>query len=277
MKNRGICLLLALCLSVSALSLGALAAGDVYTVRLYHAEDLSVLPQGAPAVESPVREEAGAYDFTLPGGPARPGFAFAGWRLGDTVYQPGDVVHVTSDLDFYAQWAQTHPFTDLPDGCDGFYEIMDLYDRGVMTGTSETAFSPDAPFTRAMLWTVLARIFGAETGGEPWYQKAQAAVVAAGVSDGEGPQRPVTRQELLTMLYRRSNSPEVENLSGLDAFPGAESVADWAREAMWWSVQNQLLYDSLAAGQLDPTRPVTRREVAVTLSRWLALYTDEGR
>lgn len=277
MKKRLLCLLLALCLAGSLLCTGALAADGVFHVSLRHAEDLSVLPEGAPAVELPVRTEPGPYDFTLPDGPARPGFAFAGWKLGDTVYQPGDTVHVTEDLEFCAQWTQVHPFADLPDGCEGFYEILGLYEQGLMVGTSESTFSPDAPFTRAMLWTVLARIFGAETGGEPWYQKAQAAVVAAGVSDGEGPQRPVTRQELLTMLYRRSNSPEVENLSGLDAFPGAESVADWAREAMWWSVQNQLLYDSLAAGQLDPTRPVTRREVAVTLSRWLALYTDEGR
>jgi len=225
-------------------------------------------------VELPVRTEPGPYDFTLPDGPTRPGFAFAGWKLGDTVYQPGDTVHVTEDLEFCALWTQAHPFADLPDGCAGFYEILDLYEQGIMTGTSETTFEPDAPFTRAMLWTVLARVFQVETGGEPWYQKAQAWAVAAGVSDGQDPRRPVTRQELLTMLYRRGGSPEVQDLRGLDACPGADRVAGWARDAMWWSLQAKVLYDPQGTGELDPARQVTRREVAVSLARWVALYTD---
>lgn len=274
MKKRLFCLTLVLCLAGSLLSTGAEAADGVFHVSLRHAEDLSVLPDGAPAVELPVCTEPGPYDFTLPAGPARPGFAFAGWRLGDAVCQPGDTVHVTGDLEFCAQWTRTHPFADLPDGCEGFYEMLDLYEKGLMTGAAQDAFSPDVPFTRAMLWTVLARIFGAETGGSPWYQKAQEAVAAAGVSDGQGPDRPVTRQELLTMLYRRGGSPEVRDLQGLDAFPGADRVAGWAREAMWWSLQTRVLYDPQGSGELDPARAVTRREAAVSLSRWLALYTD---
>ena len=47
--------------------------------------------------------------------------------------------------------------------------------RGLLNGTSANTFSPNAPTTRAQLWTVLARQADADlTGGANWYEKAQA-------------------------------------------------------------------------------------------------------
>ncbi len=43
----------------------------------------------------------------------------------------------------------------------------------LFSGTSDTAFTPDSPMTRAMLMTVLARFDGQDTtGGAVWYEKA---------------------------------------------------------------------------------------------------------
>lgn len=274
MKKRLLTLVLALCLAVS-LAVPAWADGDIYYVQLCHAEDLSVLPPDTPAVEMPANTTPGPYDFTLPDGPVRPGFAFTGWKLGDTVYQPGDTITVTENYTFYAQWTATHPFTDLPEEADYFYPVIDLWQQGLMVGTSSSAFSPKGTFTRAMLWTVLARMAGQKTGGDPWYAQAQAWAVTSGVSDGTSPNQAVSRQELLTMLYRQAGSPAVDT-KGLDAFPGADRIADWARDAMWWALNSKVLYDPQGRGSLAPTDTVPRLEVAVSISRLNALTADQS-
>ena len=52
-----------------------------------------------------------------------------------------------------------HPFTDVPAG--SYYEpaIAWAYSKGITTGTSKTAFSPDSPCTRAQIITFLYRYF----------------------------------------------------------------------------------------------------------------------
>ena len=68
---------------------------------------------------------------------------------------------------------------------------------------------PDT-LTRAMVWTIIARAEGVDTtGGATWYAKAQEWVTAKGISDGENPNAAITRQELVTMLYRLAGEPAV--------------------------------------------------------------------
>ncbi|MBR2717649.1 MAG: S-layer homology domain-containing protein [Oscillospiraceae bacterium] len=55
------------------------------------------------------------------------------------------------------------PFTDIGT-LDEYAQdnIEYLYNEGVMTGTSETTFSPDAYYTRAMFVTMLGRMSGVD-------------------------------------------------------------------------------------------------------------------
>ena len=97
------------------------------------------------------------------------------------------------------------PFTDVP--ADNWYcdAVQYVYARTLMTGTSPDTFSPASPMTRSMVWTVLARMSGADTGGgTPWYAKAQTWAVSAGVSDGAAPDGNITREQLAAMLYRQA-------------------------------------------------------------------------
>lgn len=60
-----------------------------------------------------------------------------------------------------AQWQFTIgalPFTDINPRDSYYNAVKALYDQGIMVGTSDTAFSPDEPVTRAMAITVLARL-----------------------------------------------------------------------------------------------------------------------
>lgn len=263
-------LCLTVCLAAAMLCTPALAAGEgTYKVVLRHAENLAVLPHdGSVGVQ--VYSYA-ASSFTLPEAPTRPGFSFAGWEKDGVVYQPGDQAELAGDCTFVARWTADHPFADLAEDADYFYSVIDVYERGLMNGTAPNAFEPEGAFTRAMMWTVLARMAGVETEGEPWYAKARTWAMEREISDGTAPGRAMSRQELVTLLYRQAGSPEVKDSRGLAAYPGADQVADWAWDAMWWGIQNGVI--EYRQPGLDPGGAASRAEVAAAVSRVCALQS----
>lgn len=158
------------------------------------------------------------------------------------------------------------PFVDVAGDAWYYGDVRYVYENGLMTGDgSESVFNPGGGMTRAMLWTVLARLDGANTtGGNPWYAPAQSWAQAKGVSDGEGPQEAVTREQLVTMLWRYLGSPAGE--TGLEGFTDASLVSGWAAEAVSWAVSTGLLGG--ANGSLNPTGTASRAEVAAILARF---------
>lgn len=73
--------------------------------------------------------------------------------------------------------------------------------RGLVSGMTETTFAPNAPTTRAQLWTILAHQADADlTGGSTWYEKAQEWAKTSGISDGSAPNGNITRAQMVTML-----------------------------------------------------------------------------
>lgn len=140
--------------------------------------------------------------------------------------------------------------------------------RGLFDGTSDTTFSPNTQMTRAMLWTVLARLDGQTTvGGSSWYSAAQTWATANGISDGTLPQGNVTREQLVSILYRYTGSPAAYlDLSG---FADAGQISGWASPAMQWAVENSLILGS--DNSLNPQGDATRAEVAAILMRYIQL------
>ena len=138
-------------------------------------------------------------------------------------------------------------------------------DKGLMNGTDDNQFSPNATTTRAMLMTVLARYAGEDTtGGATWYEKGMEWAKAKGVSDGTNPNANITREQLVTMLYRYAGSPKADGK--LDSFSDAASVSTYAADAMQWAVANGIVNGS--NGKLNPQNNATRAEVAAILMRF---------
>ena len=156
------------------------------------------------------------------------------------------------------------PFTDVKPG-DWFYDaVAYVYANGLMDGTSATTFEPNANMTRAMVWTIIARAEGVDTdGGATWYAKAQEWVVAKGISDGENPSAAITRQELVTMLWRLSGEPVVNYTL---TSPDADAKSGWAYEAMRWAVSEGII-EGDENGLIHPTATCTRAEAAAILMR----------
>lgn len=211
-------------------------------------------------------------DFTMPDAPELTGYEFAGWTDGTNTYQPGEVIWVDRNMEFHALWTQTHPFTDVDkeDACFG--DVMYVYEKGLMTGTTAATFAPDGTINRATIWTVLGRMAGADVnGGSPWYDKAREWAVRTGVSDGAAPGREISRQELAAMLYRQAGSPAVDlKQGGWEAYIEAWQVADWAGNAMVWALQTGVI----AGGKIEPTELVSRAELAAALVSFCELTAE---
>ena len=138
-------------------------------------------------------------------------------------------------------------------------------DKGLMNGTDDNQFSPNASTTRGMLMTVLARYAGEDTtGGATWYEKGMEWAKAKGVSDGTNPNADITREQLVTMLYRYAGSPKADGK--LDSFSDSASVSSYAANAMQWAVANGIVNGS--NGKLNPQDNATRAEVAAILMRF---------
>ena len=137
-------------------------------------------------------------------------------------------------------------------------------ENSIVNGTGKETFGPDANMTRAALWAVLGRAAGADVdGGSPWYQKALEWAKTEGISDGTNPNGSITRQELVTMLYRNAGKPAVSG--DLAKFSDASAVASWASDAMLWAVSEGLVKGS--GSNLNPTATATRAQVVTILYR----------
>lgn len=131
-------------------------------------------------------------------------------------------------------------FTDAVDAAWAEEAITFVSARGLFAGVTETSFAPNHPMTRAMLMTVLARLDGVDTsGGTTSYTKGIEWAVANGISNGTNPSANITREQLLTMLWRYAGAPTAK--SDTLAFTDASTVNGYAEEAMRWAVENGIL------------------------------------
>ncbi|MGI5973854.1 MAG: S-layer homology domain-containing protein [Oscillospiraceae bacterium] len=69
---------------------------------------------------------------------------------------------------------------------------------------------------------------------------------------------------MVTILWRLAGSPEPSGT--LEAYSDADSVADYARSAMAWAVENGILNGE--NGALMPDSPATRGQTAAFILRY---------
>jgi hypothetical protein len=176
-------------------------------------------------------------------------------------------------------------------------DVAFVYGLGLMLGTGDDTFSPQAPITRGMAVTILHRLYQLSAGdGAPdvppapaqtfsdvpageWYADAVAWAVAEGIVLGVGgsrfePDREITRQEMTTILYRYANAvgglPEDPGGEGYGKFADAGDVSDWARESATWAVDTGIV-TGRPGNIFDPRGITTRAETAALLRRALQL------
>lgn len=150
---------------------------------------------------------------------------------------------------------------------DWYYDSVEyVYNRGMMSGVSATQFGPNGQATRGAIWTALAAHAGFDiNGGATWYERGQYWAVNRGITDGESPSGNITREQLVTMLWRYKGSPAVFG-GDLWQFSDGYAVSPYAMDAMCWAVSTGLMGG--ANGRLNPQASTTRAEAATILARF---------
>lgn len=157
------------------------------------------------------------------------------------------------------------PFADVSAGAWYFDAVSYVYANGLMEGVSDTAFEPGGGMTRAMVWAILARVDGVSVTGSNWAETARSWAMAEGVSDGENASAPVTREQLVTMLWRFAGEPAVDFLF---TAKDADAVSGWAYEAMRWAAAEGII-EGDENGMISPADGATRAQCAAILMRYV--------
>lgn len=177
-------------------------------------------------------------------------------------------------------------FTDVSDNAWYKDDVAAATSLGLFAGTSSNQFSPDSPMTRGMLATVLYNLSGnveyglgtgkfSDVSGKAWYKDsvdwAQATGVVAGIGGGKyGPDNNITREQLVTMLYRYADfiGKADDKRTNISKFADSTKVSRYAQDAMEWAVAEGFV-SGVGNNRLDPKGNATRAQVAAILTRFV--------
>ncbi len=175
-------------------------------------------------------------------------------------------------------------FTDVATDSWYYDAVEDVCAAGLMSGTSDSTFSPDVAASRSTVTESLWRMAGSpvvnylmdftDVAPEAEYGEAIRWASSEGIAGGYGDKRfgpddTITREQLAAMLWRYAGSPEtVADLSG---YADAASISEWARQAMAWCVEQGIIGGETTSTTLDPQGEVTRAQVAVMLQKFCQL------
>ena len=175
-------------------------------------------------------------------------------------------------------------FADV--AADAWYAdaVQYVYENGMMSGTSETTFSPDLTTTRGMIVTILYRMENepAVTGttaftdvaADQYYANAVAWAAQNGIVSGTtattfAPNNAITREQMAAILYRYAQFKgyDVSVKADLSVYTDAAQVSTYATDAMAWANGAQLITGTSQAMQ-TPASNATRAQVATILMRF---------
>ena len=165
-------------------------------------------------------------------------------------------------------------FTDVPENASYAEAVKYVRDNGIMSGTSNTKFSPDLNTSRAMLATILYRMSGspavsqsanfADVSENMWYSNAIAYAtennVVVGYDNGKfGVNDPVSLEQVVTILWRYAGNT-------------TQSQQDsYSAQAIQWATQNNIV-----SAPFEAAKYVTRADVATILFRYMTLGSNQS-
>lgn len=181
--------------------------------------------------------------------------------------------------------APATPFTDIQ-GHWAQASMEAMYVHGVMQGTSDTTFSPDAPASRADIVSALYALSGkpqapacafTDVPAGATYADAVAWAQENGIVSGMGdglfqPDANVTREQLAVMMFNYVNWRKLGvTYIALEAFDDRDSISPWAENAVRWMVSAGLLHGTTAA-LIEPQGTATRGQLATILNFFVQQY-----
>ena len=176
------------------------------------------------------------------------------------------------------------PFKDVPEDAWYYPYVSNAYDLGWIEGRTRKRFDPDAPLRRGDFARMLYRYLGqpdASGFSNPFTDlendPCKDSVIylkKLGILDGKteslfAPAEYITREQLVTILYRLGGYKVDAELSPSGKFSDRGSISPWAMDAVDWAIHNGFL-DGYTANTLAPQNAATRAEA----TKILCLYGE---
>lgn len=214
------------------------------------------------------------------------GEALAVTALDDGTYQftqPRGTVEIVVTFVASSEEPVVLPFVDV--AAEEWYgdAVATVYAQGLMMGTAEDTFAPELVATRGMVVSILHRLAGSPTvsaevfedvTADDWYGQAVAWAASEGIASGTSaetfsPNAAVTREQLAALLcnFAAQQGMDTTARSDLSSFDDAETVSDWAQDAVSWAHAEGLLAGT-SATTLSPQGEATRAQLAAMLVRF---------
>ena len=173
------------------------------------------------------------------------------------------------------------PFTDVPADRWSYPYIKQLYDAGVVSGTSATTFEPTANVTRAQFVTMIAGLAGADVSGYAsgpfddvqagsWYAPYVNWAAASGIVSGTSattfePAAEISRQDMAVMLYNYAQQAGVQlEQTTVTPFTDEGSIAAYALPAVQ-ALHSAGVISGMPDGSFQPQATTTREQACVVL------------
>ena len=173
------------------------------------------------------------------------------------------------------------PFTDVPADRWSYPYIKQLYDAGVVSGTSATTFEPTANVTRAQFVTMIAGLAGADVSGYAsgpfddvqagsWYAPYVNWAAANGIVSGTSattfdPAAEISRQDMAVMLYNYAQQAGVQlDQTTVTPFTDESSIAAYALPAVQ-ALHSAGVISGMPDGSFQPQATTTREQACVVL------------
>ena len=168
--------------------------------------------------------------------------------------------------------------------------IEALASREIINGMGDDRFAPENTMTRAQFATIVVKALGLtpkanskfkDVAASAWYAPyvgtANSFGIVNGISDTEfNPEGNIKRQEAAVMVARAAKlcgldttMSETDATDVLCVYYDYRTIASWAKEAMAWCVENELVDTDVA--RLEPSQDILRGEIAEMLYRMLGL------
>ncbi len=184
-------------------------------------------------------------------------------------------------------------FSDVKPGYWYYDVVKDVAEKELMTGMNDSYFGATELLARSHVACVLYRMDGSPQTGYQWlypdvaegqfYSEAvtwanQTGVIT-GYSNGTfGPADQITREQLVTIMYRYAKAEGRENVSekvSLDGYADGGNVSAFATEAMQWAVATGVIKGEGNSGLLNPQGNVSRAVCAAIISRFAGEGTGQ--
>ena len=184
-----------------------------------------------------------------------------------------------------AVFAAETAFSDVDESAPYAGAVRWAAENGYVNGYSDGRFGVGDNVTRAQMAAIFHRSAGSpaapraagfsDVAATAYYVDAASWAADCGLVNGYtdgrfGVNDPVTRQQVIAILWRWAGSPEAQ----AEDYPDESAIASYAQTAADWSRSNGIL-TARADGRFDPRTPATRAEVVSALYQYRRLSGGE--